>query len=96
MRGPIQNKAKTFIFALGARVSIGSYSLTRFLWVANRKGLEMEKLLDSKEAAQFLAVNTKTLQRLARSGDVRGIKIGKLWRFSKEDLVVGPDSKKKT
>ena len=55
----------------------------------------MEKLLDSKEAAQFLAVNTKTLQRLARSGDVRGIKIGKLWRFSKEDLVVGPDSKKK-
>ena len=55
----------------------------------------MEKLLDSKEAAQFLAVNTKTLQRLARSGDVRGIKIGKLWRFRKEDLVVGPNSKEK-
>jgi excisionase family DNA binding protein len=54
----------------------------------------MEKLLNSREAAKFLRVNIKTLQRLARSGDIRGMKIGKLWRFRTEDLVVGPGSKK--
>jgi len=54
----------------------------------------MEKLLNSREAAEFLRVNTKTLQRLARSGDIRGMKIGKLWRFRTEDLVVGPVSTK--
>ncbi len=52
----------------------------------------MEELVDSREAAGFLRVNVKTLQRLARSGQVRGIKIGKLWRFSKGDLVLGQAS----
>ena len=54
---------------------------------------EMEKLLDSREAAAFLGVSTKTLQRLARSGDVQAIKIGKPWRFRKEDLIVAAEPK---
>lgn len=55
----------------------------------------MEKLLDSREAAAFFAVNTKTLQRLARSGDIPAVKVGKLWRFRRKDLVVASQAKEK-
>jgi excisionase family DNA binding protein len=54
----------------------------------------MEKLLDSREAAEFLDVKAKTLQRLARSGVIHGIKIGKLWRFKKEDLAIDGGQRK--
>ena len=40
-----------------------------------------ERLLDSEEAAAFLKIHPKTLQNLARRGEVHAIKIGKLWRF---------------
>jgi excisionase family DNA binding protein len=40
-----------------------------------------EPLLDSVEAAALLKIHPKTLQKLARQGDVDAIKIGKLWRF---------------
>ncbi len=40
-----------------------------------------ERLLDSDEAARIMNVHPKTLQKLARKGVVRGLHIGKLWRF---------------
>lgn len=40
-----------------------------------------ERLLDSDEAALIMNVHPKTLQKLARKGIVRGIHVGKLWRF---------------
>jgi len=40
-----------------------------------------EPLLDSEEAAAVMKIHLKTLQKLARRGVVRGIRIGKLWRF---------------
>ena len=40
-----------------------------------------EPLLDSEEAAALLKIHPKTLQKLAREGQVDGIQIGKLWRF---------------
>jgi excisionase family DNA binding protein len=40
-----------------------------------------ERLLDSDEAASIMKVHPKTLQKLARKGVVRGVHIGKLWRF---------------
>ena len=40
-----------------------------------------EPLLDSKEAATLLKIHPKTLQKLARNGEVDAIQIGKLWRF---------------
>lgn len=40
-----------------------------------------ERLLDSDEAAEIMNVHPKTLQKLARKGIVRGVHIGKLWRF---------------
>lgn len=40
-----------------------------------------EPLLDSSEAAALLRIHPKTLQRLARTGEIAGIQIGRLWRF---------------
>ena len=40
-----------------------------------------ETLLDSEEAAALLKIHPKTLQKLARQGEVTAIQIGKLWRF---------------
>jgi excisionase family DNA binding protein len=40
-----------------------------------------ERLLDSDEAALIMNIHPKTLQKLARKGVVRGIHVGKLWRF---------------
>jgi excisionase family DNA binding protein len=40
-----------------------------------------EPLLDSEEAAALLKIHPKTLQKLARQGEVAAIHIGKLWRF---------------
>jgi len=40
-----------------------------------------EPLLDSEEAASLLKIHPKTLQKLARNGEVEAIHIGKLWRF---------------
>ncbi len=42
---------------------------------------EFEPLLDSDEAAALLKIHPKTLQKLARQGEVTAIQIGKLWRF---------------
>ncbi|MGH9452036.1 MAG: helix-turn-helix domain-containing protein [Terriglobia bacterium] len=40
-----------------------------------------ERLLDSDEAAALLKIHPKTLQRMARRGEVTAIHVGKLWRF---------------
>jgi len=40
-----------------------------------------ERLLDSDEAAALLKIHPKTLQRMARQGQVEAVHIGKLWRF---------------
>lgn len=45
-----------------------------------------EPLLDSDEAAALLKIHPKTLQRMARRGEVTAIHIGKLWRFRASDL----------
>ena len=47
---------------------------------------EFEPLLTSEQAAELLQIHHKTLQRLARSGEIRGTQIGKLWRFRVSDL----------
>jgi len=45
-----------------------------------------EPLLDSDEAAQLLKIHPKTLQRMARRGEIPGVQIGKLWRFRRSEL----------
>ncbi len=51
-----------------------------------RKEFVFEPLLDSDEAAQLLRIHPKTLQRMARTGQIHGIQVGKLWRFRASDL----------
>ena len=45
-----------------------------------------ERFLSSREAAALLQIHPKTLQRLARKGEIRAMRIGKLWRFRASDL----------
>ena len=45
-----------------------------------------EPLLDSAQAAKLLQIHPKTLQRMARNGEVPAIQIGKLWRFRSSHL----------
>ena len=40
-----------------------------------------EQLLDTDEAASLLKIHPKTLQKMARNGEITGVQIGKLWRF---------------
>jgi excisionase family DNA binding protein len=47
---------------------------------------EFEPLLDSTQAAQLLRIHPKTLQKMARRGDIHGTHVGKLWRFRASDL----------
>jgi excisionase family DNA binding protein len=44
-------------------------------------------LIDTEEAAALLQIHPKTLQRMARRGEVRGYQLGKLWRFRASDFV---------
>jgi excisionase family DNA binding protein len=40
-----------------------------------------EPLLDSNQAAAILKIHPKSLQRMARRGEIRALQIGRVWRF---------------
>lgn len=46
----------------------------------------MKQLLTPKAAAEKLAVSVKTVKNLLRSGKLRGVKVGNLWRLQEEAL----------
>jgi excisionase family DNA binding protein len=46
-----------------------------------REAFVPEPLLDSWQAAAMMKVHPKTLQKLARQGQIPGVHVGKLWRF---------------
>jgi excisionase family DNA binding protein len=48
---------------------------------------EGEELLSLDEAVQFLSTSRPTLYRLLGQGDLKGLKVGRQWRFRKPDLV---------
>jgi excisionase family DNA binding protein len=52
----------------------------------SRLEFSFEPLLDSDEAADLLRIHPKTLQKMARNRQIRGIQVGKLWRFRASDL----------
>jgi|GEM_PF-1078792 len=46
-----------------------------------------EPLLDDKQAAQFLGgIHSKTLQRMARKGEVPAYRVGRFWRYRASEL----------
>jgi len=46
-----------------------------------------QDILNASEAAAFLGTHVETLRRLARKGRVPSFKVGKDWRFRKDDLL---------
>ena len=46
----------------------------------------MKQLLTPEAAAEQLAVSVKTVKNLLRSGKLRGVKVGNLWRLREEAL----------
>ena len=40
-----------------------------------------QPLLNSNQAAEFLGVHPRTLQRMVNRGEIAGVRVGKLWRF---------------
>jgi len=46
----------------------------------------MKQLLTPEMAAEQLAVSVKTVKNLLRSGKLRGVKVGNLWRLKEEAL----------
>jgi excisionase family DNA binding protein len=44
-------------------------------------------VLTASEAAEYLRVSRKTLYRLVAAGKVPGQRVGRSWRFRREDLV---------
>ena len=45
------------------------------------------RLLTPKEAAEFLSVSIRTIQRLVSAGDLRAVRISKSMRFRMDDLL---------
>lgn len=45
-----------------------------------------ENLLTPEEAAERLAVSPKTVRDWLRSGELKGVKVGRLWRIRPTDL----------
>ena len=50
-------------------------------------------LLNTEEAAKLLRIHPKTLQRMARKGEIPAMQIGKLWRFAASALLLWQDQK---
>jgi excisionase family DNA binding protein len=46
-----------------------------------------ETLMTPEDAARRLAVSPKTLRQWLRTGRLRGVKAGRLWRLREEDLA---------
>jgi excisionase family DNA binding protein len=59
----------------------------------NSSAPEHQPILDSEEAAALLKIHPKTLQRMARAGEIPGFQIGKLWRFRTAKLHEWLDEK---
>lgn len=47
----------------------------------------MEKFLTVEEAAELLQVNNDTVRRWLRLGELKGRKLGRVWRISPSDLA---------
>ena len=56
--------------------------------------IDRHRMLTLGEAADFLALSTRTVRRKIRDGELTAHKFGRLWRISEADLVAFLDSHK--
>jgi len=54
--------------------------------IMSHQAIAFEPTLTSEEAARLLNIHPKTLQRMARRGQVPARRIGDLWRFRASEL----------
>lgn len=52
-------------------------------------------LLDARAVAALLSVSPKTVQRLAAAGSLRAIKVGRLTRWDRRDVLAWIDAHRK-
>lgn len=58
----------------------------------------MERVLTAEEVADYLKINIRTVYKLLESGELRGIKVGRIWRIAESavnEFVRGEDSGKR-
>ena len=48
--------------------------------------MEIEKLLDTKEVAEWLKVSERQVTKMAAAHQIAAIKIGSIWRFRLQDV----------
>jgi excisionase family DNA binding protein len=48
--------------------------------------VNFEKLLTDADVAEMLGLHRKTVQRMARTGTLRGYRLGRYWRFRVADV----------
>lgn len=48
--------------------------------------MEHQRLMDVEEAANYVGLSTFTVRRLAKHGALPAAKIGRAYRFKKEDI----------
>lgn len=54
---------------------------------ADDKHHEIEPLISTEQAAAMLSVHPKTIQRMARRREIKGLQIGNRWRFRASTLL---------
>lgn len=59
----------------------------------NHSNFNYSRTLNILEAAKFLGAHKETIRRMAVSGEIPGVKIGRGWRFIEQDLVLYMRSK---
>jgi excisionase family DNA binding protein len=63
-----------------------------------REHLEADtvRLLDAREAASRLRLHPETVSRMARTGRISAVKVGREWRFHADALDVRPADRRRT
>lgn len=47
----------------------------------------MEKILTAEEVADYLKINIRTVYKLLETGEIRGVKIGRIWRIPEAAVI---------
>jgi len=51
-----------------------------------QKGLFMEKWLTLEQIAEYLQMSTSSIYKMAQTGKIPAYKVGRQWRFKKEEI----------
>lgn len=55
---------------------------------------KLPEILTVKQLAEFLQISDQTIARAVKSGDLKGFKVGREWRFEKEKVLEWLNAKK--